>query len=153
MKNNFVADYLCYKSVKDQIWDILVGPWLPNNTRFKLGIFLGGEEWIFFSISPIRERWWVWLALFWMNLDHLASASKSKTISFVSSVPFRDPTAHTYSRLRSVKKNNRISWWENRKNLTSFVGEERILQTTPPEPPDSSATKSRMKSPAQVKCI
>ena len=37
---------------------------------------------------------------------------------------------------------------DNGRILTSLVGDERILQTTPPEPPDSSATRSRMKSPA-----
>ena len=58
----------------------------------------------------------------------LTSASKSNTRSFVSSVPFLEPTAHT-----------------------SLVGLERILQTTPPEPPESRATRSRINSPRHVK--
>ena len=58
----------------------------------------------------------------------LTSASKSNTRSFVSSVPFLEPTAHT-----------------------SLVGLERILQTTPPEPPESRATRSRINSPRNVK--
>ena len=41
-----------------------------------------------------------------------------------------------------------IMYDDNGRILTSLVGDERILQTTPPEPPDSSATRSRMKSPA-----
>ena len=56
----------------------------------------------------------------------LTSASKSSTSSLVSSVPFLEPTAHT-----------------------SLVGLERILQTTPPEPPESRATRSRINSPGQ----
>ena len=56
---------------------------------------------------------------------HLESwTSKSRTKSLVSSVPFRDPTAQT-----------------------SLVELARILQTTPPLPPLSKATKSRMNSP------
>ena len=57
----------------------------------------------------------------------LTSASKSNTRSLVSSVPFLEPTAHT-----------------------SLVGLERILQTTPPEPPESRATRSRINSPRDV---
>ena len=56
---------------------------------------------------------------------HLESwTSKSRTKSLVSSVPFRDPTAQT--------------------SLVEFA---RILHTTPPLPPLSKATKSRMNSP------
>ena len=56
---------------------------------------------------------------------HLESwTSKSRTKSLVSSVPFRDPTAQT-----------------------SLVELARILHTTPPLPPLSKATKSRMNSP------
>ena len=54
--------------------------------------------------------------------------SKSKTKSLVSSVPFLEPTAHT-----------------------SFVELARILQTTPPDPPLSKATRSRINSPEKRK--
>ena len=54
--------------------------------------------------------------------------SKSKTKSLVSSVPFLEPTAHT-----------------------SFVELARILQTTPPDPPLSKATRSRINSPENRK--
>ena len=53
-----------------------------------------------------------------------SETSKSKTRSLVSSVPFLDPTAQT-----------------------SLVALARILQTTPPLPPLSSATRSRINSP------
>jgi hypothetical protein len=56
-----------------------------------------------------------------------SSTSKSNTNSFVSSVPLRLPTAHT-----------------------SFVFEHRSLQTTPPEPPESSRTRSRTNSPVRT---
>lgn len=55
------------------------------------------------------------------------STSKSRTNSFVSSVPFRLPTAQT--------------------NFDSLA---RILHTTPPDPPESSATKFRMNSPVRT---
>ena len=67
-------------------------------------------------------------ALIKLHFMELTSASKSNTRSFVSSVPFLEPTAHT-----------------------SLVGLERILQTTPPEPPESKATRSRINSPRHVK--
>ena len=51
-------------------------------------------------------------------------ASKSSTRSFVSSVPFLEPTAQT-----------------------NFVGLALIRHTTPPLPPLFNATKSRMNSP------
>ena len=50
--------------------------------------------------------------------------SKSRTSNLVSSVPFREPTAHT-----------------------NLVGLALIRQTTPPLPPLSKATKSRINSP------
>uniref|UniRef100_A0A6B0V2P4 Putative secreted protein n=1 Tax=Ixodes ricinus TaxID=34613 RepID=A0A6B0V2P4_IXORI len=56
---------------------------------------------------------------------HLGS-SKSSTRSLVSSVPLREPTAHT-----------------------SLVGDARSRHTTPPEPPDSSATRFRRNSPVR----
>ena len=56
---------------------------------------------------------------------HLLSMSKSRTRSFVSSVPFRLPTAQT-----------------------SRVSSARILHSTPPLPPLSRDTKFRMNSPA-----
>ena len=34
-------------------------------------------------------------------------------------------------------------------DITSLVGEDLILQTTPPDPPDSRAMRSRIKSPKQ----
>lgn len=52
------------------------------------------------------------------------STSKSKTKTFVSSVPFRLPTAHT--------------------NLVSLA---RMRHTTPPAPPLSNDTKLRTNSP------
>lgn len=55
-----------------------------------------------------------------------SSASKSNTISFVSSVPLRLPTAHT-----------------------SLVLLQRTRHTTPPLPPLSRATKLRRKSPVR----
>lgn len=57
----------------------------------------------------------------------LISASKSSTNNFVSSVPFRLPTAHT-----------------------NFVSLALIRHTTPPEPPLSNATKLRMNSPVRT---
>ena len=60
---------------------------------------------------------------------HLEStASKSSTRSLVSSVPLRDPTAQT--------------------NLVALA---RIRHTTPPLPPLSNATRSRINSPAKIK--
>ena len=59
---------------------------------------------------------------------HLLSISKSRTSSFVSSVPLRLPTAQTRR-----------------------VSSARILQTTPPLPPLSNETKLRMNSPAPEK--
>lgn len=61
-----------------------------------------------------------------MNLPslHFMSTSKSSTSSFVSSVPFLLPTAHT-----------------------SFVFEARIRHTTPPLPPLSNVTRFRINSP------
>ena len=56
-----------------------------------------------------------------------SETSKSKTRSLVSSVPFLDPTAQT-----------------------SLVALARILQTTPPLPPLSSATRSRINSPEKI---
>lgn len=58
------------------------------------------------------------------DVDFVDSTSKSKTKSLVSSVPFRLPTAQT-----------------------SFVSLARILHTTPPDPPESRATKFRINSP------
>lgn len=55
---------------------------------------------------------------------HFISTSKSNTSSFVSSVPFRLPTAHT-----------------------SFVLEALIRHTTPPLPPLSNVTRFRINSP------
>ena len=58
---------------------------------------------------------------------HLEStASKSRTRSLVSSVPLRDPTAQT--------------------NLVALA---RMRHTTPPLPPLSSATRSRINSPVK----
>ena len=58
------------------------------------------------------------------SLTSSSSTSKLRTSSLVSSVPFLLPTAQT-----------------------SFVLLQRILHTTPPLPPLSSATKLRKKSP------
>merc|ERR1719234_2138843 len=85
-------------------------------------------EW---NLDDYKTVTWDSLVVNWNFLNgrliskcHLTSASKSNTRSLVSSVPFLEPTAHT-----------------------SLVGLERILQTTPPEPPESRATKSRINSP------
>ena len=68
-----------------------------------------------FGFSTVRHQKGCWTP---PTLGYLASwTSKSRTSSFVSSVPFLDPTAQT-----------------------SFVAFALILQTTPPEPPDSKAT-------------
>lgn len=58
------------------------------------------------------------------DVDLGDSTSKSRTNNLVSSVPFLLPTAQT-----------------------NFVSLARILQTTPPDPPESRATKLRMNSP------
>ena len=72
-----------------------------------------------------RRRLGFFLSSKYIEIHHLESwTSKSRTKSLVSSVPFRDPTAQT-----------------------SLVELARILQTTPPLPPLSKATKSRMNSP------
>jgi hypothetical protein len=55
-----------------------------------------------------------------------AGTSKSNTSNFVSSVPFRLPTAHT-----------------------NLVSDALILQTTPPLPPLSRSTRFRTNSPAR----
>ena len=60
------------------------------------------------------------------NPNVWSSASKSSTSSFVSSVPFRLPTAHT-----------------------SLVLLQRMRHTTPPLPPLSSDTRFRRKSPVR----
>lgn len=61
---------------------------------------------------------------------YFTSTSKSRTRSFVSSVPLRLPTAQT-----------------------SFVSLARILHTTPPLPPLSSATRFLIKSPVHQRKI
>ena len=146
----YVCSRIFVLQVKDQIRDILVLSLAPNVHPFQTrNISWRGVVNIFIIIPSLVGL--IGLVIC-MNLHHFASASKSKTISFVSSVPFRDPTAHTWEQ-NKVVTGNYLNFgeraednWEN--YLTSLVGEERILQTTPPEPPDSRATKSRMKSPA-----
>ena len=64
------------------------------------------------------------LSTSWSMYPLLSSTSKSNTISLVSSVPFRLPTAQT-----------------------SLVFEHRSRQTTPPLPPESSVTKFLRNSP------
>ena len=149
MKNMFAAEYLCYKwkTKFETFWCCL---WLPMYTRFKLGIFLGGELWIFSLLSQV---WWVWLALLsaWIFITSPRRQSPKPSASSLqcrSAIP-----RHTPGQQNNVVTGNYLNIgeraednWEN--YLTSLVGEERILQTTPPEPPDSRATKSRMKSPA-----
>ena len=54
-------------------------------------------------------------------------ANDTKLVCAVESVPFLDPTAQT-----------------------SLVALARILQTTPPLPPLSSATRSRINSPEKI---
>ena len=71
-------------------------------------------------VVRVRDESSVMLGL----LPSSSSTSKSRTSSLVSSVPFLLPTAQT-----------------------SFVLLQRILHTTPPLPPLSSATKLRRKSP------
>ena len=149
MKNMFAAEYLCYKwkTKFETFWCCL---WLPMYTRFKLGIFLGGELWI---SSYLSQVWWVWLALLsaWIFITSPRRQSPKPSASSLqcrSAIP-----RHTPGEQNKVVTGNYLNIgeraeddWEN--HLTSLVGEERILQTTPPEPPDSRATKSRMKSPA-----
>lgn len=82
------------------------------------------------SECDIKHKWSK-PSLAWQALNFtptLTSASKSRTSSLVSSVPFLEPTAHT-----------------------SLVGLDRILHTTPPEPPESRATRSLMNSPEDRK--
>lgn len=62
-----------------------------------------------------------------ISVFELESISKSNTKSFVSSVPFLLPTAHT--------------------NFVSFA---RILHTTPPEPPLSNDTRFLINSPVRT---
>ena len=75
-----------------------------------------------------RRRLGFFLSSKYIEIHHLESwTSKSRTKSLVSSVPFRDPTAQT-----------------------SLVELARIRHTTPPLPPLSRATKSRMNSPKNI---
>ena len=120
-------------------WSIFEHFHINNSKSPKLQInsnILGFENWLV-SATVLTGRQ--------LSLCHLTSASKSRTINLVSSVPFLDPTAQTWleKKIHKVVKGNMQS-------ITSLVGEDLILQTTPPDPPDSRATKSLMNSPATM---
>lgn len=81
------------------------------------------------------------------------STSKSNTINFVSSVPLREPTAQIS--LVSLDLQRYKSVFISNKNILHVKCDDdaityRILHTTPPEPPESSATKLRMNSPVRT---
>lgn len=86
------------------------------------------------------------------HFRHAPSTSKSNTINLVSSVPFREPTAQISFVSLALKV---VEDWGRRKvnklvgRTFSYIAKSThlILHTTPPDPPDSSATRFRMKSP------
>ena len=84
-------------------------------------------------VDVLTFEWICWMNCWWWCCCLCccvgACASKSSTRSFVSSVPFLDPTAQI-----------------------SLVWLARIRHTTPPLPPEGSATRSRMNSPAKETC-
>lgn len=140
------------------------GPWLPNDTRFKLGIFLG-EVSIFFSMREVgliglvlHESWSLGFSVEVQNhqLGLLCTVPRpngtnlEKTQSNKYMKRLAETLVQHLEDIRPVKVCFQlgIMYDDNGRILTSLVGDERILQTTPPEPPDSSATRSRMKSPA-----
>ena len=140
------------------------GPWLPNDTRFKLGIFLG-EVSIFFSMREVgliglvlHESWSLGFSVEVQNhqLGLLCTVPRpngtnlEKTQSNKYMKRLAETLVQHLEDIRPVKVCFQlgIMYNDNGRILTSLVGDERILQTTPPEPPDSSATRSRMKSPA-----
>ena len=78
-----------------------------------------------------------------MNLHHFASASKSKTISFVSSVPFRDPTAHTWGAEQSCNWKSSRYWRKRRRWLGNSSHQLGWGRT---DSPDDSSGASRLQS-------
>lgn len=73
------------------------------------------------------------------------STSKSNTINLVSSVPLREPTAQINFVSLALRKQNGmlILIHHLKEDSHSYL----IRHTTPPDPPDSSATRFRMNSP------
>ena len=108
----YVCSRIFVLQVKDQIRDILVLSLAPNVHPFQTrNISWRGVVNIFIIIPSLVGL--IGLVIC-MNLHHFASASKSKTISFVSSVPFRDPTAHTWGAEQSCNWKLTKKWRKNK---------------------------------------
>ena len=124
-----IIDY-CLLKIRLEMWQV----WVWHKCRSRQIWFF---EWLGTNIDSEKQLYdvafnntIVWIVLFNIidySFNFSIGASKSRTKSLVSSVPFLEPTAHT-----------------------SFVGLARILHTTPPLPPLCNATKSRIKSPENV---
>ena len=113
----------CYKMWREGA-ESAGGTSYQRNLRHRVHILLT-FEWICCMCSSC---WCCWCCCC-LSCCVGARASKSSTRSFVSSVPFLDPTAQI-----------------------SLVWLARIRHTTRPLPPEGSATRSRMNSPAEPKC-